>query len=135
MHCSSRSSCGDFNTRPLYYGIQHNGHVLIEPRFWLQTTGSQHLWSNNTAEPTTQTMPAYTTANISFNAPIAFEKQSFNLKVDMLNIGNAQYNEWEYISSGDYFSSLYPTSSFPSEYINAYPGAPRTIYGTISYHY
>ncbi|HVU44545.1 MAG TPA: TonB-dependent receptor, partial [Terracidiphilus sp.] len=116
-----------------YYGIQHNGHTIIEPRFWLDTTGTQHLWSNQSGAPTTQTMPAYTTSNLSFNAPLTFfEKQSFNLKVDMLNIGNSKYNEWEYISSGGYFAALNPNAS---GYINAYPGAPRAIYGSISYQF
>lgn len=116
----------------VYYGIQRNNRVLVEPRFWLQTTGTQHLWSNQSGAPTTQTMPAYTTVNMSFNAPINFEKQSFNLRVDMMNLGNARYNEWEYISSGGYFSALNPNVS---GYINAYPGAPRSIYGTISYQF
>lgn len=119
-----------------YYGIQHHGHVLLEPRFVLQTTGTQHLWSNNTGEPTTQTMPSYTTANLSFNAPIPIaEKQSVNLKLDIQNLANAKYNEWEYISSGGYFSGLFPSSNYPSGYINAYPGAPRTVYGTITYQF
>ena len=140
-------SCTAYNNLPVsyvpdvtlnagvYYGIEHNNRVLFEPRFWVESTGSQHLWSNNTAEPTTQTMPAYTTVNLSVNVPITFEKQSFNLKVDALNLGNAQYNEWEYISSGAYFAGLYPGSTPPSGYINAYPGAPRAIYGTITYHF
>ena len=123
----------------IYYGIQHNNHVIVEPRFWVESTGSQHMWSNYTGEPTTQTMPAYTTANISFNAPInlpRFEKQSVNLRVDMMNIGNSQYNEWGYISSGGYFASLSPDpSNPPNGYINAYPGAPRSIYGTVSYQF
>lgn len=119
----------------IYYGLEHHNHVLIEPRLWIQTIGSQHIWSNNTAQPTTQTMPAYTTVNMSVSAPITFDRQSFDLKVDMLNLGNAQYNEWEYISSGGYFAGLFPGSTPPSGYINAYPGAPRTIYGTLTYHF
>ena len=119
-----------------YYGIQHNGKVLLEPRFWVENTGSQYLWSNNgilnsgIAGPTNQTMPSYTTENLSFNAPITIaEKQSVNLKLDMMNLANSKYNQWEYISSGGYFG----TST--SGYINAYPGAPRTIYGTITYQF
>jgi iron complex outermembrane receptor protein len=121
----------------VYYGIQYKNHVIVEPRFWVQSTGSQHLWSNLSGAPTAQTMPVYTTANLSFNAPITlFEKQSINLRVDMMNIGNSQYNEWEYISSGGYFAALAPNqNSIPNGYINAYPGAPRTIYGTISYQF
>ena len=140
-------SCTSYNNLPVsyvpnvtlntgvYYGIQHNHHVLIEPRFWIESTGSQYLWSNLSGAPTTQTMPSYTTANLSFTAPITFERQSFNLKVDMMNLASSQYNEWEYISSGGYFASLYPGSTAPSGYINAYPGAPRTIYGTITYQF
>ncbi len=121
----------------IYYGIQHHDHVIVEPRFWLQSTGSQNLWSNLSGAPTAQTMPAYTTANFSINAPITlWEKQSINLRVDMMNIGNAQYNQYEYISSGGYFSALAPDpSNPPNGYVNAYPGAPRAIYGTISYQF
>lgn len=90
-------SCTSYNNLPVsyvpnytlntgaYYGIQHNHRVLVEPRFWIESTGSQHLWSNLAGAPTTQTMPAYTTVNFAVTAPITFEKQSFNLKVDMMN--------------------------------------------------
>jgi iron complex outermembrane recepter protein len=121
----------------IYYGIQHHDHVIVEPRFWVESTGSQHLWSNNTGAPTAQTMPTYTTANLSFNAPIHLtERQSINLRVDMMNLANSQYNQYEYISSGGYFASLAPDqNNVPSGYVNAYPGAPRTIYGTLSYQF
>ena len=122
----------------IYYGVQHKNRVIVEPRFWVESTGSQHLWSNNSGAPTAQTMPAYTTANLSFNAPITlpWEKQSINLRLDMMNLGNSEYNEYEYISSGGYFAALAPNpSSPPNGYINAYPGAPRSIYGTISYQF
>lgn len=144
------SSCQYYNNLPvsyvpnftlntgLYYGIQHNHHELLEPRFWIESTGSQHLWNNNTGGPDNATMPAYTTANLSFVAPINFSKlegQSFNLRVDMMNLANSRYNENEYISSGGYFAALFPGNSAPSGYINAYPGAPRSIYGTITYQF
>ena len=141
------SGCAFYNNLPvsyvpnvtlntgIYYGIQYHNHELIEPRFIVESTGSQHLWSNNTGEPTAQTMPAYTTVNLSFVAPIKLEKQSFNLELDMLNLANSQYNEFEYISSGGYFAALFPTSTYPTGYINAYPGAPRSVYGTLSYQF
>ena len=99
------SGCAFYNNLPvsyvpdvtlntgIYYGIQYHNHELIEPRFIVQTTGSQHLWSNNTGEPTAQTMPAYTTENLRSVAPIKLEKQSFNLELDMMNLANSQYNE------------------------------------------
>lgn len=119
----------------LYYGIQHHHHEFLEPRFWIESTGAQHLWNNNTGGPDTSTMPSYTVANVSFIAPISFEKQSFNLRLDMMNVANAKYNENEYISSGGYFAPLFPGNTAPSGYINAYPGAPRTIYGTLTYQF
>jgi hypothetical protein len=30
----------------VYYGISRNERVLIEPRFWIGYTGSQHIFSN-----------------------------------------------------------------------------------------
>ena len=54
----------------------------------------------------------------------------------MMNIANSQYNEYEYISSGGYFAALAPDpNNPPNGYINAYPGAPRSIYGTLSYQF
>ena len=147
--CSANpSSCTYYNNLPvsyvptytlntgLYYGIRHDNHVLVEPRFWVESTGSQHLWNNNTGAPDKATEPSYTVANMSFVAPITFEKQSFNLKVDVLNLANSVYNENEYISSGGYFAPLFPDqNNVPSGYINAYPGAPRAVYGSISYQF
>lgn len=146
---SPASGCTFYNNLPvayvpnvtlnsgIYYGIKHNNHELIEPRFEIDYIGSQHLWSNNTGEPTTQTMPSYLTTNLAFRAPLTFfEKQSLNLEVDMMNLANSRYNEFEYISSGGYFSSLAPDpNNVPNGYLNAYPGAPRSIYGTISYQF
>jgi iron complex outermembrane recepter protein len=108
-----------------YYGVERNDHTLVEPHFWIEYTGSQHMFNNLTGAPDTRTMPAYTTANASVTVPF----KSFNFKVDMLNIFNSQYNSYEYISSGGYFGTT------TDGYINAYPGAPFTAYGTISYQF
>lgn len=142
------SSCQFYNNLPvsyvpnytlntgIYYGIEHHNHEVLEPRFWIESTGSQHMWNNNTGAPDTKTLGSYTTANVSFTAPIKLEKQSFNFKVDMLNIANSKYNQYAYISSGGYFAPLAPDpNNPPSGYINAYPGSPFTAYGTISYQF
>ncbi len=124
-----------FNTG-VYYAIQHHGHELLEPRLWLQSIGSQHLWSNLSGAPVKQTQPSYATVNLGFTAPVSFQKQHFNLKLDVMNLGDVKYNEYEYISSGGYFAPLFPDQNkVPSGYINAYPGAPRAVYGTISYQF
>ncbi|MDE3163989.1 MAG: TonB-dependent receptor [Acidobacteriota bacterium] len=120
----------------LYYGIKYRNREFLEPRFWIEGTGSQHMWNNNTGGPDRQAEPAYLVSNMSLVAPITFEKQSFNLKLDVLNLANSRYNQNEYISSGGYFAPLFPNqNAVPSGYINAYPGAPRAIFGTLSYQF
>lgn len=109
----------------VYYGIvSRNDRTLIEPHFWIAYTGTQHMFNNNTGAPDARTMPSYTTANASFTVPF----KNFNFKVDMLNLFNSHANTYEYISSGGYFGDA------PGG-INAYPGAPFTAYGTISYQF
>jgi iron complex outermembrane recepter protein len=108
----------------VYYGVERNDRTLIEPHFWIQYTGSQHMFSNYSGEPSTETMPSYTTANLSFTVPF----KNFNFKADMLNLFNSHANTYEYISAGSYFGDTPDT-------INAYPGAPFTSYGTISYQF
>ena len=123
----------------VYYGIEHHGHEIIEPRFVVNSTGSQYLFSNAAGGPTNQTMPSYTTANLSFVAPLnlqRFERQSLNLRLDMMNLFNSKYNQFEYISSGGYFAPLAPDpNNPPSGYINAYPGAPLSVYGSVTYQF
>ncbi len=147
--CSANpSSCQYYNNLPvsyvpaytlntgIYYGLKYRNRELLEPRFWIEGTGSQHMWNNNTGGPDRQSEPAYMVTNMSLVAPISFEKQSFNLKLDVLNLANSMYNQNEYISSGGYFAPLFPNqNAVPSGYINAYPGAPRAIFGTISYQF
>jgi iron complex outermembrane recepter protein len=120
----------------VYYAVQYNHREILEPSLWLKSIGSQHLWSNETGAPVNETMPAYTTLNLSVTAPFTIQKQSVNLKLNVTNLGNAKYNEYEYISSGGYFAPMFPDqNNVPSGYINAYPGAPATVYGTISYQF
>ena len=121
----------------IYYGIQHHNHVIVEPRFWLESTGSQHLWSNLSGAPTSTDHAGLHNGECFLQRSHHLrEKQSVNLRVDMMNIGNSQYNEYEYVSSGGYFAALAPDpNNPPNGYINAYPGAPRSIYGTISYQF
>lgn len=110
----------------VYYGIMHNDHVLIEPRFWVNYTGSQHMFNNNTGAPDNATMPSYTTANISFTgSPI----KNVNLSIGLQNLFNTEYNNYEYISSGGYFGGN------TQGQILVYPGAPLSTYGTISYQF
>jgi iron complex outermembrane recepter protein len=137
--CSAQGlSCIAYNNLPVsytpnatvnvgvYYGISRRERVLIEPRFWYNYTGPQNLFNNLTGGPSNQTMPGYGTANLSFVAPIM---KYINLSVSIINLTNKRYNGYEYISSGGYFGT--PTGG----YILAYPGAPLSTYGTISFQF
>ncbi|HTZ75039.1 MAG TPA: TonB-dependent receptor [Candidatus Aquilonibacter sp.] len=113
------------NTGVYYSFVSHSSErPLIEPHFWINYTGPQHMFNNLTGAPDTRTMPSYTTANASITVPF----KHFDFKVDMLNVFNSRYNSYQYISSGGYFGDT------PGG-INAYPGAPFTAYGTISYQF
>jgi iron complex outermembrane recepter protein len=134
---ASPGSCSSFNGLPvsyvpnvtlnsgIYYGfVNHNDRTLIEPHFWVNYTGSQHIFNNDTGLPDTRTMPSYATANASVTVPF----KRFNFKADVLNLFDSKANTYEYVTSGGYFSDT-PGS------INVYPGAPLTAYGTITYQF
>ncbi len=113
----------------VYYGIRYKDRVLVEPRFTYRYIGSQHLWNNFTGAPDSATMPGYGTANLSFVAPI---EKYLNLSVTMTNLFNKKYNEYEYITSGGYFT---PFTGASAGSILGYPGAPLSTYGTISFQF
>jgi iron complex outermembrane recepter protein len=108
-----------------YYEIRHSDRVLVEPRLWYQFVGTQHIFDNQLGAPSNQTMPSYGTLNLAFNIPFKF----LSLKVNMLNLLNKQYNEYEYISSGGYFGT--PDGG----YTLAYPASPFTVYSTVDFHF
>lgn len=113
----------------IYYGIQHNDHVLIEPRLTYVYTGTQHIWNNNTGAPSSQTMPGFGITNLSFVAPIY---KYINLNLTIQNLFNQKYNSFEYISSGGYFT---PNTLASANALLGYPGAPLSTYGTISFQF
>ena len=115
-----------------YYTFERHDQAFIEPRFWFQMTGSQHIFDNcglvegacTTAVPSQQTMPTYETANLSINIPV---KKHFSFDVNMLNLFNKQYNIYQYVSAGGYYGT--PTAG----YTFGYPGAPFTVYGSVRF--
>ncbi len=103
------------------YHVRAKG-IEWEPMAALQFVGSQHIFNNQEAAPSTQTMPAYATVNASLGVPYRF----MNFSVNGLNLLNRKYNEYEWISSGGYFGT--PTGG----YTLAYPAAPITVYGSVT---
>ncbi len=99
--------------------------VPVQPMFSLQYTGRQAIFDNSVALPSSKTMSNFTTANAGFKVPL----KHTDIGLNALNIFRNRYNEYEYVSSGGYFGT--PTGG----YILAYPGAPASVYGTITAHF
>ncbi len=129
-------SGGAFNGSPVPYvpastfniGATYNfkiGGVSIIPVGAFQFVGTQTIFNNQLAAPSTATMPSYGTLNAGLTAPFKHIDIIFNA----LNILNKKYNEYLYISSGGYFST--PTAGYEL----AYPAAPFTAYGGVRFHF
>ncbi len=107
-----------------YYIFKAGKNLTLQPMAAFQFVGSQNLFNNVTVAPSNQTMAAYGTVSLSLKAPFKY----FDLEFTALNVLNRQYNLYEYISSGGYFSTA------NNGYILAYPAAPFTVYGGVKFH-
>ncbi len=117
----------------LNYRLPVAGNVL-EPRIWYQYVGPQALFNNNTNAPSTQKMPSYGTLNLGLDLKVPTQGMLPMLKhvdasLTFLNITNNHYNEFEYISSGGLLGGN------SQGQVLALPGAPFTVYGSISAHF
>lgn len=116
------------------------GDATIAPRLWLQYIGSEHIYNGITTAPDYRSMPGYPTFNASLKLTVPLPVTSLRARriaftITALNIFNRHYESYEYISSGGYFGTAGLSSIAPqyaANYINAYPGAPMSIYGTLS---
>jgi iron complex outermembrane receptor protein len=120
--------------------IAELGDTTIEPRGWMQYIGPEHLYNGITTAPDYRSMPGYQTFNASlkFTFPLtlpSLQVRRLAFTLTALNILDRHYNSYEYISSGGYFGTAGLTgipAQYASNYINAYPGAPMSIYGSLS---
>jgi len=101
---------------------------VVSTTLWDQYFGHRYLWDNNNGAPTNQTIPAYNLLNLSVVGKTAALNglvpgvELTTISLTAQNLLNKQYNSTAYISSGGYFG----TNS--SGYIIANPGAPRSVY-------
>ncbi len=109
--------------------------VPVQPMFAWQYIGRQAMFNNANAtgpQPTSQTMPAFGTANLGVKVPM----RHTDVSVNALNVFRNRYNEYEYISSGGYFGTAgNAPGSYGSGYVLAYPGAPASVYGSVAVHF
>lgn len=105
--------------------------VLLEPRIWYQYTGAQNMFNNNTGAPSRRKMPGYGTVNLGFDSTIPTHGglpglKDVQLSLDILNLANNHYNEFQYITSGGLLGGN------SAGQVLALPGAPLTVYGSIA---
>lgn len=118
------------------------GSVVLQPRGWVQYVGSQHMYNGVNAAPDFRSMPAYQTFNLAMKIsfpirmPYAGTKLA-DFTLTALNILDRHYNSYQYISGGGYFGTAGAgaPAQYASGYINAYPGAPFSIYGSLAVHF
>lgn len=126
----SNSPSTTFNGGASYKAFLSNS--VITTTLWDQYVGQRYLWDNNNGAPTNQEMPSYNLINLEISDKTVALSQwipglvDANISLNIMNMLDKKYNSTEYISSGGYFG----TSS--TGYIIANPGAPRSIYLTIS---
>ncbi|MHB1676588.1 MAG: TonB-dependent receptor [Sulfuriferula sp.] len=117
-------------------GITYKAYIpnaTLETTLWDQYFGKSYLYDNNAGAPTRLTNPAYNLVNFSIDARttkigsvMGIKPKLTTLSLQVFNLLNTQYNSTEYISSGGYFG----TSN--SGYAIANPGAPRSVFLTLS---
>ncbi len=105
--------------------------VLLQPRIWYQYTGAQSMFNNKTGAPSLQKIPGYGTFNLGLDSSIPTrgripELKDVKLSLDILNLTNNHYNEFEYITSGGLLGGN------SAGQVLALPGAPLTVYGSIT---
>ncbi|UTV80190.1 TonB-dependent receptor [Acidithiobacillus sp. YTS05] len=108
--------------------------TVLQPRLWYQYVGAQGMFNNNTGAPSAEKMPAYGTLNLGVDEKIPTVGmvpflRHVDLSLNILNLTNNHYNEFQYISSGGLLGGD------SAGQVLALPGAPITVYGSISAHF
>ena len=111
------------------YAYRIDGIKLV-PRVNLRYTGTQHMFDDNTNQPSSQTVPSYTLVDLGAQATIPVHSlgvRDVKLGFNVDNLLDRHYNAFEFISAGGYFGT--PESIGK---VLAYPGAGRAVFGTLS---
>ena len=107
---------------------------LLQPQLWYQYVGAQGMFNNNTGAPSAEMMPAYGTLNLGVDAKLPMHGmvpmlKRVDLSLNILNLTNNHYNEFQYITGGGLLGGD------SAGQVLALPGAPLTVYGSISAHF
>lgn len=133
---------GTFNAGA-YYDVRINPTFHIRPMASFQFVGSQYIFNNNGVDavgnqfpqPSNQQMSGYGTLNLGVKAPYKF----LELGLNAMNVLNRNYLIYEYTSFGGYFGTnpngLTGQTSPVAGYNMAYPGAPISVFGSITAHF
>ncbi|WP_308389028.1 TonB-dependent receptor domain-containing protein [Acidithiobacillus sp. AMEEHan] len=107
--------------------------TVLQPRLWYQYVGAQSMF-NNAGMPSTEKMPAYGTLNLGIDEKIPTVGmvpflRHVDLSLNILNLTNNHYNEFQYITAGGLLGGN------SAGQVLALPGAPLTVFGSISAHF
>ncbi|AOV16229.1 TonB-dependent receptor [Acidihalobacter aeolianus] len=104
---------------------------VLTPKVWYQYTGSQAIFNDNTGAPSRQKLAGYGTFNLGLSYTIPTAGNSLGLKdvklaVDVLNVADTRYNEFEYVTGGGLLGGN------SAGQLLVLPGAPTTVYSSIT---
>ncbi|MDE2463424.1 MAG: TonB-dependent receptor [Alphaproteobacteria bacterium] len=104
---------------------------VLKPRAWYQFVGSQNVFDNNAGMPTNQKLGSHGVLNLALAATMpsswyADAAKRVTLKIEVMNVLDDKYNQFEYISAGGLYGTA--TGGYPI----VYPGAPQAVYATIA---
>lgn len=118
--------------KTLNVGMAYEDYVagmLLTPRIWYQYVGQQHMFDNNLGAPSQKTIPAYGLLNIGLDGDVPLNNSALHdlkFSVNVLNVLDKQYNPFEEVTSGGLLGGN------SQGQVLGLPGAPRTVYASLS---
>ena len=127
----------DVPDRTFNIGFRYSHFIygaLMQPSIWYQYVGPQPMFNDQLGAPSAQKSGAYGTLNLGLNAKIPTRGsvpmlKHVDLGLNVLNVTNSHYNLFEYITGGGLLGGN------SAGQVLALPGAPLTVYGSISAHF
>ncbi len=114
------------------YKIYSHGMLWV-PAMSYQYTGAQSMWSDYTNTPTTQQAPAYGLLNLTLNGTVPLHEsllRDLHFGFGVLNATNKDYNANQFISFDGEWVGMGTNPN--QQFVLATPGAPRTVFASLS---
>ncbi|WP_288126329.1 TonB-dependent receptor [Thiomonas sp.] len=116
-----------FNIGATYQYYQSG--VLWEPKVWYQYVGAQNMFDNGLGATSNQKIPGYGLLNLGLDGVVPTHQSmvhTVHFSIDVLNATNKQYNPFEFVTGGGWLGGA------SKGQVLALPGAPRTLYASVT---